>query len=220
MQVHGAIVLILAIANGGDRIEDADKADVDVAPRRQRGAAAIHIIGQIFDIALPEAVDEIAGRRCAAAEAEDIQDDLARFDPRREAGDDLAHLEAGAEDPRLDPGGAHAGGGARDIAGPPVGPACGGADALDIDRGIFHADAAAAVFHIIAAAILVERDQQGDVGFGIGVAGASARAFGVGAVVAGAIEEHAELRRLNQELGDYSERQTGFYLNPELWAPR
>ena len=35
-----------------------------------------------------------------------------------------------------------------------------------------------------------------------------------------AIEEHAELRRLNQELGGYSERQTGFYLNPELWAPR
>ena len=35
-----------------------------------------------------------------------------------------------------------------------------------------------------------------------------------------AIEEHAELRRLNQELGDYSERQTGFYLNPQLGAQR
>ena len=35
-----------------------------------------------------------------------------------------------------------------------------------------------------------------------------------------AIEEHAELRRLSQELGDDPERLTGFFLNPGLSALR
>jgi hypothetical protein len=35
-----------------------------------------------------------------------------------------------------------------------------------------------------------------------------------------AIEEHVEMRRLAQELGEAPERLTGFYLNPELASLR
>ena len=128
------------VADGRDRVEDADEADLIVDVVRQKDARP----GE-GEAPRPYAIDEIARPGGPPAEAEHVEDHLAQLSGSAGLADQADRVVEGDHDTAIDPGGA----GAEGIARHAVALSRGRADPLDIKRPEAPRDTATGIAFIV-----------------------------------------------------------------------